>query len=462
MIQRRKFLKQLGIALPGTILIPSILSSCKKEIDFPTTDWAGKIIIIGAGASGIYSAYILKKYAKNATIEIHEASNTYGGRIKELDGFADFKVELGAEEVHGKNSKWYEIVDSTNATFTDTKNELDFIMLDSTLKDEDEAKNDNDYNKAVSVANDAASYSGAEINCELFAQNNGVPSRTMHVFNALTGNEYGTSASKLSANGISAEDNLWSSGEQSYNLANRSYYSILNEKYDDIISHIKYNSQIIDINYSNETIVLKNQNGTEFFADKVIVTVPIKILKRGDINFIPTIPSEKTNAMNNIGMDSGMKIIIKFSTRFWDANCGSIKGNGVVPEYWYSSKGRGNDHVLTAFVMGDKAAYLSTEGANAINLVLADLDTMYGSGVASGSMISHHICDWSKEPFIGGSYSYAMNKDIIAHRTTLSKNINNKIYFAGEATHIKGHNSTVHGAIETAENVSKEILDELA
>lgn len=462
MIQRRKFLRQLSLAVPGALLLPSLVTACSKDIKFQTVNWNGTIIIIGAGASGIYSAYLLKKYAPKASIKLLEASGTYGGRIRELDGFADFKIELGAEEVHGKTSTWYQIVDSTNANLiTSPRSETDFVMMDATLKSEDDAKSDPDYNKAQSAVNSCANYSGADIDCDSLARNAGVPNRTLHLVNALTGNEYGTSSNRLSAKGISQEDDLWSSGGQNYNVANRSYYSILQEKYGDVISEIIANTQIISIDYTMDQITLKDQNNNSFQCDKAIVTVPLTILQRGDITFNPVLPSEKLNAINNIGMGAGLKIILKFNNRFWDAETGSIYGNGIIPEYWYTAKGRGNDHVLTAFVMGEKAEILSAAGASALTSVLSDLDAMFGSSVATNSIVDHHICDWTKEPFIAGAYSFAKNGDIIAHRTTLSQDISQKIYFAGEATHTAGHNSTVHGAIETAEREVKKILDSL-
>lgn len=459
-LERKKFIQSLAIAIPGMVILPSFLQSCSKD-DLADISWNGKVVIIGAGAAGIYAASLLLQHAPNATIEIIEASDTYGGRIKELKGFADFDIEIGAEEIHGKRSKWHDIVSSTNASlFTGGRNEVDFVMLGTNLVDEDSAMSKDAYVKAEDAIGSVINYSGAEINCEAYAISKGVDAEGLPYFNALIGNEYGANASKLSALGISAEEHLWTSGDTNYNVANRSYYSILSEKFSDAISHIRYHTQIKSIDYSQEIITLTDQLGNIYSADKVIVTVPLSILKAEDINFVPDLPAAKKDAISKIGMGNGMKIILKFNTRFWDANTGSIYGNGPVPEYWYVAKGRGNDHVLTAFIMGEKAAYLSSEGDNAINIVLADLDNMYGAGVATSSILDSHIEDWTKNPFIKGSYSFATEGGIINLRTELAASVNKKIYFAGEATHTEGHNSTVHGAIETGEKAISEIISE--
>jgi len=59
-----------------------------------------KILIIGAGIAGITAGKILRD--RNIDFEILEASAVYGGRIKKIDNFADFPIDLGAEWIH----KW--------------------------------------------------------------------------------------------------------------------------------------------------------------------------------------------------------------------------------------------------------------------------------------------------------------------------------------------------------------------
>jgi monoamine oxidase len=48
----------------------------------------------------------------------------------------------------------------------------------------------------------------------------------------------------------------------------------------------------------------------------------------------------------------------------------------------------------------------------------------------------------------------------ITQRIALAKNIDKKIYFAGEATNYKGHSATVHGALETAIRVVNELTQD--
>ncbi len=44
-------------------------------------------------------------------------------------------------------------------------------------------------------------------------------------------------------------------------------------------------------------------------------------------------------------------------------------------------------------------------------------------------------------------------------REVIAQPINNKVFFAGEATHNGGHHATVHGAMETGLRAVNEILE---
>ena len=63
-----------------------------------TYNFEGKVIIIGAGASGLAAAKILQR--NNVDYLVLEASNRYGGRLKENKTLADFPIDLGAEWIH--------------------------------------------------------------------------------------------------------------------------------------------------------------------------------------------------------------------------------------------------------------------------------------------------------------------------------------------------------------------------
>ena len=51
-----------------------------------------------------------------------------------------------------------------------------------------------------------------------------------------------------------------------------------------------------------ETIVLKNQHGEMLTARYVVITVPLTILKDGDIDFVPALPENKKKVIDRVQM----------------------------------------------------------------------------------------------------------------------------------------------------------------
>ena len=146
-------------------------------------------------------------------------------------------------------------------------------------------------------------------------------------------------------------------------------------------------------------------------------------------------------------MDPGMKVFLKFNTKFFDEN---IYGGSICASYSDDSIGKlQNDNILLAFIMGQQAEYLTslTSDAAITNALLQELDTMY-NGQATASFVASHVQNWTNHPFIRGAYSYS-TVGMGDARKVASESVSKKLYFAGEAMNINGHHQTVHGAIET-------------
>jgi lysine-specific histone demethylase 1B len=115
-MERRAFIENSFLAYLGLALSPTLLSSPRKESLFPDSDFSGKVIIIGAGAAGLYAGYILK--SRGIDFLIFEASNISGGRIGKKSDFADYPIDLGAQWLHGRNSILGDLAKSSGAKIT--------------------------------------------------------------------------------------------------------------------------------------------------------------------------------------------------------------------------------------------------------------------------------------------------------------------------------------------------------
>ncbi len=93
---------------------------------------------------------------------------------------------------------------------------------------------------------------------------------------------------------------------------------------------------------------------------------------------------------------------------------------------------------LTAFIMGDKAKYYTENGfskGQILEKLIDELDKHF-DGNASATILDFEYLDWAKVEYIEGAYSYP---SVGSHklRKQLARPIEDKIFFAGEATHYK-------------------------
>lgn len=453
-MKRRDFIKKTGIATTIGLAIPSFIACKEDEINY-----TGNVAIIGAGAAGLHTAYLLNK--KKIKIDIFEASNRYGGRIKHNIGFSDFPIELGAEEVHGQRSVYFDMLSQNGAKLKEDNESESYYYIDGQLKSETQLDNNVDMNAAWNLEEDMPYFTGTDISVQQWISNNEISANTQPYLNAVLGNENGTSSNRIGMSGIAEADYNWTSGNRNFLLQGQAILPILEKKFKDILGFIKLNTPIKQIDTSGTQIKITDKNDIEYLYDKVFLTIPLTQYQKSKIEFTPALSAEKMEGFSNLAMDAGMKIILKFNTRFWNANMGSLYGTGYIPEWWATGYGRSiSNNVLTSFVMGEKAEYLSQQGDNATNIILAELNQIFGNNLATLNFNSAIIQDWSKVPYIEGAYSYQKVGGKGA-RTKIIKPIDNKLFFGGEAFNTSGHFATVHGAMESAERMVNEFVTTL-
>ena len=75
---------------------------------------------------------------------------------------------------------------------------------------------------------------------------------------------------------------------------------------------------------TSSRVVVTNQHGDTLEASYVIITVPLTVLRDGDIDFNPPLPQSKVVAAKNLSMEVSYKIICRFQKVFWPCEFGSI------------------------------------------------------------------------------------------------------------------------------------------
>jgi monoamine oxidase len=205
-------------------------------------------------------------------------------------------------------------------------------------------------------------------------------------------------------------------------------------------------------------------------ANAVVSTLPVGVLKAGDVTFTPPLPQSKLDALALIGVGNGGKLFMQFSSRFWDEGIDVFYVDGGVNDvthYCWDYEYRGGDGgaVLTCYVVGEFAETLDAVGdLNAqIAAVLQDLDTMFSGtpftdAYVSGSGFWKRTDDMFHSK---GGYTYPMpgsypTDGSSSARQLLGDPVGTMLYFAGAPTHNEW-SATVTGALDSGLRVAGQI-----
>lgn len=429
----------------GFTMVSPLVFSCRKDTLIEDVDFDGKVLIIGSGAAGLYAGFTLQQHGID--FQILEAADRIGGRLGKNESFADFPIDLGAQWIHGRNSILADLAVKTNTALSEDDSDA-FYWQNETIKDGFPQElidlYDQDGMPDISYAD--------------FAQQEGFGDDFKYLVETLAGDQ-GADSSRLSAAANYKEEEDWNSGETDYKLEKTIYDLLHDHVAVPIMDHIQLSTVVSKIDYQSDLVEVTDSNGNTYSANKIIVTVPITVLKDGDIEFVPALPAEQTASFQKIGMDAGMKVFLKFNQRFYKEN---LAGGLVCAAYADEITGKtGTDHVLLAFIMGKQAEDLTALGSDQaiVDALLAELDGIY-DGQASASFQDALVQNWTTEPFVRGAYSYS-TVGIGNARSTATKAVDDKVFFAGEAMNINGHHQTVHGAMETGYREVLNILNVL-
>lgn len=461
-MDRRILLRNLLLGIPTSYFLPALLSSCTKTDLLEGADFKGSVIVIGAGAAGIYAAQLLKN--RGVDVTVLEASSRVGGRILADDTFAGIPLELGAEEIHGKNSLFYDLVNFHFPARLLPEQGEDTYWFENQLRSELFILENSDLQGAgqtlFQINDSFGSYPGSDMTVLQYLTEFPVEERFMEIANALIANEYGTSLNRMGMFALKEAEAQYSSGLEGFFLREGSVWDVFEKAFPEAIDAVLLNQVVNKLDATGSKVLVTTVGNQTYSADRVLITVPITILQEGLISILPALPADKSAAIQSISMGNGMKIMLRFSSPIWSEETGSIVGGIVIPEYWVTTKGKGTTaHVLTAFVMGEKAEALAGLSEQQIReAILTELQLMHPDEDVVGKCIGILVKNWADEPFIKGAYSFP-NPESTGQREILARPEHGKLFFAGEATNFNGHLATVHGAMESGFRACKEILE---
>jgi monoamine oxidase len=494
-VNRRELLKHLGLGLTGGAVLPSLLASCGKDDPGPEIPYDGNVVVIGAGPAGMFAADILR--SKGIQVTVLEANNQMGGRIQSLrnqtsfgtdagfvtpyeqfklaDLIADFPVELGAEVIYGSNSAFATFASSFGLPLVDVDAAPARFILDNVQKTANDWGPDPDFVAVRNFMQGLPSYSGGAASMETAAN---VSARALPLLNAQAGNFFGSSSDRVNAAIVGPDLGRRTHNNAMRQIASNPMQDLLLSRFSEVKPLVQLNKQVKTISYAGEKVLLTLQDGSQLEPNKVIVAVPLGVLKAGDIQFAPGLPGSMTTAMARFGVDACVRLIVDFKLNFWGTDTSFLWGGNTVPQYFNCGLGRSQfSRTLSLTVFGSKAQTLSNLGAGMITPVLAELDNLFkdSNGVGQGTFRVRRITedvngviiekdplflakDWGKDPFFKGGISYPLVSATADDRVNISAPLNNRVFFAGEHTDISGDAGNINGALASGERAANELI----
>lgn len=222
---------------------------------------------------------------------------------------------------------------------------------------------------------------------------------------------------------------------------------------------VRLNARVSAIDYTAPRIEVSTNAGI-FAGDYVVVSVPLGVLKKNAISFTPSLPADKTNAIAKINTGNVNKFLLVWNAPFWDLNLQYI---GYTPEvkgkfnYFLNLRKFTSANALMTFALGNYATVSeSMSDSEMVYEIMQHLRAIHGGNIPDP--IHFLRTKWGQNVNAFGAYTYATNGAATAEFDTLSKEVSQKIFFAGEHTH-RAHRGTVHGAYLSGLREAQRIID---
>jgi len=434
-----------------------------------------EVVVIGAGVAGLACTQALCEAGLRVTIL--EARSRVGGRIWTIHpALTNAPVEQGAEFIHGLHREIWQIVESAKLQtqeLTPTRWRLEqarlapatgsWDLIDTIFRRIDESKPDQSFQEFLDqVCGDLPRH--ARIEAAAYVEN----------FHACD-------ASRISAHALAQwhRSDREIQGHRGFCFPNgyeglvRALVGtvkpdLLTLRLNTVVTEIAWNSATVDVTAQSPD----EQQHASIHADAAVVTLPLGVLHAppgtaAAVTFRPEL-TEKADALKHLEMGTAIRLVLGFRDCFWkDTKLVQSPMPGMnflsAPEElfptWWLNESAGTA-LLTGWAGGVRARQLSGRGDAAIvQCGLEVLHRVFGvqletlRDLVQGSFVH----DWGSDPYCRGAYSYALTGGKDAARR-LAAPLGNTLFFAGEATDIRGQNGTVHGAIASCQRVAAEIL----
>ncbi|MFW0794489.1 FAD-dependent oxidoreductase [Gordonia sp. CPCC 205515] len=410
-----------------------------------TTDSSTRFdtLIVGAGVAGLTAARLLTRHGQR--VLVLEARDRIGGRVHTDRAYGQI-TDLGASWIHGiNNAPLHQVTQALG--MRDVEFTVGSYQPDSApiayydpagvrLSDDqvaayadDIAAFDRALTQTIAGAAPATSYgSVVEHTLTQLDWDTERRDRVREFLQHRTEEQYGVWIDDLDAHGL---DDDQTDGDE----------VVFPDGYDHLATSL---AKGLDIRLQHTVTRVQWTGGSasvataeaSFSAERVILTVPVGVLKDGTIDVDPPLPEPLSCALERLEMNAFEKVFLRFATKFWDTDVYAIRRQGAAGRWWhswYDLTHLSGEPTLLTFAAGPCAREVREWTDDQIaDSVLDALAEIYDD-VEEPTRID--VTHWQDDPFAGGSYAYMTVGSTTADHDALATPVGDGVlHIAGEAT----------------------------
>jgi monoamine oxidase len=216
------------------------------------------------------------------------------------------------------------------------------------------------------------------------------------------------------------------------------------------------------IEVSDGRAVVCSEDGRTYEGDAAIITIPLPLLRE---IALPRPAREKAAASADIGFGNVVKILLRFTTKWW-AHVGGrdlsdlsfLHSSARIPTWW--TQHPAGYPVITGWFAGPKTDTVASLGEHElVEMALASLAETFDLSLddLAKDLVASRAINWGNEPFARGAYSYATPKTREA-QSILGRPAGDAIFFSGEALYRGRDMGTVEAALVSGLDTVRAIL----
>ncbi|NJN60744.1 MAG: FAD-dependent oxidoreductase [Coleofasciculaceae cyanobacterium RL_1_1] len=419
-----------------------------------------RIVVIGAGLAGLAAAREL--HHQGHKVVVVEARDRPGGRIWTSHQWPDTPLDLGASWIHGvQNNPLTALADEIQARRLTTHYER-ATTYNTDGQPLSRAENDRLERLETQVLNALTQAQTGDEDVSIrqaiaplmqgLDRSSGRYRWLNFILSSTIEQEYSGSATDLST--------YWYDQLQEFDggdvLFPQGFSAITEFLAQDL--RIEFGQPVQAIEWGRSPLRVVTSR-SEFIADRVVVTLPLGVLKAQTVQFSPALPPSKQEAIAKLGMGVLNKCYLRFPSVFWPKDVDWLEyipaRHGEWTE-WVSFKRVADQPILLGFNAADRGKAIEAwSDAEIVASAMTTLKTIFGDEIPQP--IEAQITRWASDPFSLGSYSYNAVGSTPKLRQALAAPVGQALFFAGEASHRKFF-ATAHGAYLSGLRAARQIL----